>query len=75
MSYNKCTARLDIYLPFNMSRYPYIILIARGNHSHHPPYPTRLPLHIANDIISALRQSDILAQTPRIFSIYPVDTV
>jgi hypothetical protein len=52
-----------------MIRYPYVILIARGNHSHHPPYPTRLPYQVANDVILALRQGDILAQTPRMFCI------
>ena len=52
-----------------MARFPYIILVARGNHSHHPPYPIRLPLDIANDLTIALCQGDILSQTPRMLRI------
>ncbi|KAH8684403.1 hypothetical protein BGZ60DRAFT_165405 [Tricladium varicosporioides] len=71
VSFNQCTAKFDIYFPFNMIRYPYAILVARGNHSHHPPYPTRLPYQVANDVVLALRQGDILAQTPRRFILSP----
>jgi hypothetical protein len=70
VSYNDCTAKFDIYFPFNMIRYPYALLVARGRHSHHPPYPTRLPIQIANDVILAIRQNDVLAQTPRMLRIF-----
>lgn len=52
-----------------MARYSFAILVAQGNHSHAPPPPTRLPQAIANDVILALQQGDILAQTPRILYI------
>lgn len=53
-----------------MSRYPYIALISRGNHNHHPPYPTRLPQEIANTVIEAIKQGDCLALTPRMLRIW-----
>jgi hypothetical protein len=53
-----------------MARFPYLVLVARGNHSHHPPFPTRLPSDIADDLRTALCQGDILAQTPRMLRIY-----
>ncbi|KAH8591878.1 hypothetical protein B0O99DRAFT_690179 [Bisporella sp. PMI_857] len=54
-----------------MIQYPYALLVARGRHSHHPPYPTRLPIQIANDVILATLQNDVLAQTPRRFILPP----
>jgi hypothetical protein len=70
--YAGCQAKWDLYIPHNMVRYPYVCLVARGSHSHHPPYPTRLPKDIADDVIAALQQGDILALTPRMYSIYSV---
>ena len=54
-----------------MERFPFTCLVARGSHSHHPPQPSRLPIHIANDFIASLKQSEncIASMTPRKFSI------
>jgi hypothetical protein len=54
-----------MYIPQKMSRYPFICIVARGNHPHHPPYPTRLPKDIADDVIAAIRGGDILSLTGR----------
>jgi hypothetical protein len=67
---NSCKAQWDIYIPQNMHRFPFLCIIARGNHMHHPPLPTRLPQDIASDIISAIRQCNILSLTARKHSIY-----
>jgi hypothetical protein len=48
-----------------MTRYPWICLISRGNHAHHPPYPTRLPKDIADAVVNAIKQGDALTLTPR----------
>jgi hypothetical protein len=48
-----------------MARYPYICLIARGSHSHHPPYPIKLSIDLANDVVEAIRQVEVLNLTTR----------
>ncbi|ORY63893.1 uncharacterized protein BCR38DRAFT_514523 [Pseudomassariella vexata] len=45
-----CTCRIDIYIPQNMYRLPYYIVICRGNHSHYPPLPNRVPAELAQDV-------------------------
>lgn len=54
-----------MYIPFNMYRFPYIVLIARGEHNHHPPYPIRLPQQIADDVIEAIQGTEVLDITAR----------
>jgi len=75
--YNGCKAIWDLYIPFNMARFPFTCLVARGSHSHHPPQPSRLPIHIANDFITSLKQSEncIASMTPRKFSIPWADSL
>jgi hypothetical protein len=53
-----------------MGCFPYIVLITRGNHSHHPPYPLRLPQDIADDVIAAIKRTDILGMTARMSRLY-----
>jgi len=48
-----------------MARYPYICLITRNSHTHHPPYPTKLPIDLANDVVEAIRQVEVLSLTTR----------
>jgi hypothetical protein len=48
-----------------MARYPYICLITRNSHTHHPPYPTKLPIDLANDVVEAIRQVEVLNLTTR----------
>jgi hypothetical protein len=52
-----------------MARYPYICLITRNSHTHHPPYPTKLPIDLANDVVEAIKQADVLSLTTRMHSI------
>lgn len=48
-----------------MARYPYICLITRNSHTHHPPYPIKLPIDLANDVVEAIRQVEVLNLTTR----------
>jgi hypothetical protein len=67
--YSKCKAKLDVYIPKNTTRFPYICIVARNNHSHHPPYPTRLPKDIAQDVVNVLQDGEVLGMTGRMSSI------
>jgi hypothetical protein len=60
-----------------MARYPYICLITRNSHTHHPPYPIKLPIDLANDVVEAIRQEEVLSLTtrmPRICTVYANET-
>jgi hypothetical protein len=48
-----------------MSRFLFICIVAKGNHPHHLPYPTRLLKDIADDVIAAIRGGDVLSLTGR----------
>ena len=58
-----CGAQLDCYIPVNMTWYPYICLITWNSHTHHPLYPTKLPIDLANDVVEAIRQVEVLNLT------------
>lgn len=60
---SKCGVRFDLYLPQNMERWPWALVVARGSHKHHPPYPTKLPAHILADLFECLESTDILKMT------------
>jgi hypothetical protein len=62
-----CPARWDMYIPYHMDRHLYICLISRGSHSHHPPYPNRVPQDIANDVQEIISGIDLLSMTTRMF--------
>jgi hypothetical protein len=58
-----------------MVRYPYIIVVSRGSHTHHPPPPSRLPEEIKEDIIEVLQTiPNLLDTTARKFCIYSTYT-
>jgi hypothetical protein len=65
LHYKKCKALFDLYIPTNWHRFPFIILIARGNHSHYPPPPTKLSSTIADEIMELIKEQDLLSLTPR----------
>jgi len=52
-----------------MARYPYICLIARGLYLHHLPYPIKLLIDLADDVVEAIRQAEVLSLTTRTLSI------
>jgi len=64
-----CGAQLDCYIPVNMARYPYICLITRNSHTHYPPYPIKLSIDLANDVVEAIRQVEVLSLTTRMLYI------
>jgi len=49
------------------------MLVSRGSHTHHPPYPTKLPKDIAEDIVAVIEQHDLLDLTAGKLSICGVD--
>lgn len=63
--FSGCKAKIDVYVPQNMNRFPYICIVTRNHHSHHPPPPTRLPQDIANDVVEVLQQGEVLGMTTR----------
>ena len=48
-----------------------MILVARGNHTHHPPPPSKLPQIIANEMMEIMMSHDILNLTARSLMLSP----
>jgi hypothetical protein len=55
-----------------MARYPYIYLITRNSYIYYPLYPIKLLINLANNIVKAIKQVDILSLTIHILRIYSV---
>jgi hypothetical protein len=36
-------------------RFPFLVLVTRGYHAHHPPPPTKLPKEMADEVIETIR--------------------
>ena len=68
----RCPVRFDVYIPKNMHRFCFILLVARYSHNHHPPYPTRLPKDVKEKFGEMLRKQDLHSTTTRkyMYSIY-----
>ena len=66
--------RFDIFIPENQGRFPFLMLVTRGAHTHHPPYPTKLPHDIADEVKRAIQQHDLLDLTARKPNRYLVHT-
>jgi hypothetical protein len=66
-TYKACKASWDLYIPYNMDRHMLIILVARGVHTHHPPFPVRLPKDLLGELQDLVRSSDVLQLTRRKF--------
>ena len=64
-----CKVLFDVYIPLNMERYAYVVLVSRGSHAHHPPYPTRIPSDVLAEINEVIQGMDLLSLTTRMFSI------
>ena len=45
------------------------MLITRGTHTHHPPYPTKLPKDIAEELVEVIKGQDLLTMTARMFCV------
>jgi hypothetical protein len=63
-----CKASWDLYIPFNMHRHAYIMLAAREAHTHHPPYPIRLPRDLEQEIKELLQGADLMNLSRRTLS-------
>jgi len=58
-----CKVIWDLYIPFNMIRYPFYCLTSRGSHAHHPPYPNRMPAEIRAEFEEIIKNTDALNLT------------
>jgi hypothetical protein len=61
----KCKVKFDLYIPVNWARFPFLMLVTRGRHTHHPPYPEKLPRKIAEQVIAAIKEQELLSLTSR----------
>jgi len=52
-----------------MARYPYICLITRNSYIYYPLYLIKLPVNLANNIVKAIKQVDVLSLTIRMLRI------
>lgn len=68
--HSKCNAMFDVYIPQKWDRFPFLLLVTRGYHAHHPPPPIKLPQEIADEVIEAIKDHDCLDLTARMFKIY-----
>lgn len=60
-----CLVQFDLYIPSTWNRFPYMLLIARGSHSHFPPPSTKLPHTIREEVMSVIRKYDASTLTAR----------
>jgi hypothetical protein len=60
----------DLYIPVDWKRFPFSLLVCRRNHVHFPPPPTKLPEDIANEVIQAIEENDVLDLTARMCMLY-----
>jgi hypothetical protein len=59
---------MNLFIPKNLERFPFLMMLLRGSHTHYPPPPNRLPIDIANDALSLIREHDLLTLTARMLS-------
>lgn len=57
--------KFDLYIPCVWDRFPFLLLVCRGSHSHAPPQPTKLPHDVSQEIIDAITTQDIQGLTAR----------
>jgi hypothetical protein len=68
--HRKCNVKFDIFIPVYWDRFPFVILVTRGSHTHHPPRPEKLPADIAEQVVEAIKEQELLSLTARKFNIY-----
>jgi hypothetical protein len=60
-----CGVHFDLYIPCVWERFPYMLLIARGSHTHFPPPQTKLPKAIREEVMSVIQKHDASTLTTR----------
>jgi hypothetical protein len=61
-----------MFIPGSWDRFPFLILVCRGNHTHFPPPPTKLPGSIRAQIVEAITPRDSISLTARNLMISPL---
>ena len=51
-----CPVQFDLYIPLKWNRFPFLLLVTRRRHTYHPPYLTKLPKNIANEVIDTIKK-------------------
>jgi hypothetical protein len=60
-----CNVHFDLYLPIAWARFRFAMLVCRGSHTHHPPYPEKFSEDLANEVITSIRDNFVLSLTTR----------
>jgi predicted metal-dependent hydrolase len=50
-----CSAKFYKLIPLDLEKTPYVILISKGIHTHHPPPPSNVPLEIMEKLKEMLK--------------------
>ena len=64
-----CPVQFNLYIPLKWNRFPFLLLITRGRHTHHPSYPTKLPKDIDDEVVDAIKKQECLDLTAHMFCI------
>jgi len=66
---HRCNVQLNLYIPVKWDRFPFLLLVSRGRHDHHPPYPTKLPKDIADEVLGVIKKQECLDLTARMLEL------
>lgn len=72
MKTQDCHVRFDFYIPLQWHRFPYMLLVGRGDHTHFPPPPTKLPYELQADLMACIADHNVLELTTRTLMLSPL---
>jgi hypothetical protein len=52
-----CSTKFYKIIPLDLKKTPYVILISKGIHTHHPPPPNNVPLEIMQKLKKMLEEA------------------
>lgn len=68
--YRPCNVKFNIYLPKDVYRFQCYFLVARAQHTHHPPPANRLPTYVRHILQEAFQKIRALDVKPSKLGIY-----
>ncbi|KAG8934916.1 hypothetical protein FRC01_012965, partial [Tulasnella sp. 417] len=62
-----CMSKLDTFIPLDLHRFPYVVIVTSGAHNHPPPHPTKTPIIFVDFLRSLILEEGwkIADATPR----------
>ena len=54
----KCQAKFYKIIPLDLKKTPYVILVSKGLHTHHPPPPSNVPTEITEKLKKMLEATN-----------------